>query len=202
MMMKSVHLWLGAFASQKRLDQYLEYTRDEDDDESPINEFAADQSEDHYDHDWMEAIYEQGSSIKTLLESPSYSPAFSKDAINVAKKLNLDDQNTVFMIDSQLIDKPVSANGDGYTLTYLGEFEAASVIHPSALADKSVTKLDLYGKNLTEIPEAVFEMKQLESLNLMDNQLTSLPDALFNLTNLREIYLSTLRLVGLRNYLS
>ena len=49
--------------------------------------------------------------------------------------------------------------------------------------------LNLDGQNLTEIPDKVFKLKNLQELYLRDNQLSSLPDELSALTNLQKLML-------------
>jgi hypothetical protein len=50
--------------------------------------------------------------------------------------------------------------------------------------------LDLRGLKLTELPEAIASLTQLEWLILSDNKLTELPEAIASLTQLRVLYLS------------
>ena len=52
------------------------------------------------------------------------------------------------------------------------------------------TKLDLNGMELTELPESIGQLAQLQSLNLSNNQLTSLPESLGQLTKLQSLLLS------------
>ena len=49
------------------------------------------------------------------------------------------------------------------------------------------TKLDLSGMGLTEIPEDVFTLTQLESLDISDNRIASL-DRIGCLHNLKNLY--------------
>jgi Leucine-rich repeat (LRR) protein len=71
-----------------------------------------------------------------------------------------------------------------------GSRQSSSV---SALIEKArkehASELNLSGKRLTELPEAIGQLTQLQSLNLAVNRLTALPDFLQDLTSLRELYL-------------
>lgn len=49
------------------------------------------------------------------------------------------------------------------------------------------TKLDISGMGLTEIPEDVFSLTQLESLDISDNRITSL-DKIASLHKLKNLY--------------
>jgi hypothetical protein len=51
------------------------------------------------------------------------------------------------------------------------------------------TKLDLRGAKLTELPESLGQLTQLQSLDLGDNQLTMLPEWLGQLTQLTVLYI-------------
>ena len=51
------------------------------------------------------------------------------------------------------------------------------------------TKLSLSGMRLTELPESIGQLTQLQTLNLSSNQLTALPESLGQLTQLQELRL-------------
>ncbi len=53
--------------------------------------------------------------------------------------------------------------------------------------DLSVEWGDEKTPKLTELPEALGQLRQLQTLNLSDNQLTTLPEALGQLTRLQEL---------------
>jgi Leucine-rich repeat (LRR) protein len=54
----------------------------------------------------------------------------------------------------------------------------------------NVCSLNLFGQQLTEIPPAVFTMKNLTYLDLADNNITTIPPDIGNLTNLKWLYLN------------
>lgn len=54
-----------------------------------------------------------------------------------------------------------------------------------AARQEGATKLDLSYMGLTEVPEAIASLTQLQSLDLSSNQLTKVPEAIAALTNLR-----------------
>ncbi len=64
------------------------------------------------------------------------------------------------------------------------------------------TELYLCRMNLTELPESLGQLTQLQTLDLSCNQLTALPDSLGGLTELKLLDLSHNRLLGLTECLS
>tara|TARA_R110000851_G_scaffold9769_2_gene36076 strand:+ start:374 stop:784 length:411 start_codon:yes stop_codon:yes gene_type:complete len=58
-------------------------------------------------------------------------------------------------------------------------------------------ELNLYGKGITDLPEGIGNLKNLERLNLRKNELTSLPESIGNLTNLKELNLMYNKLTDL-----
>ena len=55
---------------------------------------------------------------------------------------------------------------------------------------EGVTKLSFRGIGLTEIPEVISNLSQLQSLDLSDNQLTEIPEVISNLSQLQSLNLS------------
>lgn len=62
---------------------------------------------------------------------------------------------------------------------------------------EGATELDLSGMKLTELPEAIASLTQLQSLDLSRNQLTQLPEAIAFLAQLRSLNLSENKLTNL-----
>lgn len=67
MSMEISHIWLGKFPSEKALDEYFEEIYDEDNEDAPLNQFARDQGENFYDHDWVERSFNNVTRLKDLL---------------------------------------------------------------------------------------------------------------------------------------
>jgi hypothetical protein len=65
------------------------------------------------------------------------------------------------------------------------------------LIGASVIKLDLYGNQLTCLPDSIGNLVNLQGLYLYSNQLTCLPDSIGNLVNLQKLYLTNNRLTNL-----
>jgi Leucine-rich repeat (LRR) protein len=66
-----------------------------------------------------------------------------------------------------------------------------------AARQEGATELDLSGMELTDLPEAIASLTQLQSLDLSDNQLTELPEAIASLTQLQSLNLSRNQLAEL-----
>ena len=124
MAMERVHIWLGNFSSHDALEDYLEEHYDEDDDEQPINQFAADQGETFYDHDWVEAGFKEVEDINGLIKGHSYSDIYSEEVLEKAKSLEIKTANTFIMADSGEFSTPQSKQAETYSLYYLGRFRA------------------------------------------------------------------------------
>ncbi|HST52411.1 MAG TPA: COR domain-containing protein [Pyrinomonadaceae bacterium] len=59
------------------------------------------------------------------------------------------------------------------------------------------TSLDLSGMNLTELPESITQLSQLQMLSLDDNQLTTLPESITRLSRLQRLSLDNNQLTTL-----
>lgn len=115
-------IWVGTFPSQAALDAYFEESYSDTDEDPPISQFAADQGEHFYDHDFMEVKYLPGAaSMVELLEGLSGSHHYA--AAIAARQAWQPDFNTVVMIMRGEITDPRSVHGEGYTLTYVGQYE-------------------------------------------------------------------------------
>jgi internalin A len=60
--------------------------------------------------------------------------------------------------------------------------------------EQQLTKLDISGKGLSKIPEAIYSLKNLASLNIGQNLLTSLPNDLFQIATLSQLDISANRI--------
>lgn len=168
--MEKVHIWIGTFESEAL---FLDYLKD-----TSQNKFSIDQKVKFYDEDWIECFYNVEIGINDLIKKLSYSRSFQEAAIESATAYQSGNPNSVIMIDANEIKKPLSANGKGYTLHYLGEYPGDVPI------SNNKKEIDLRSQNLTEIPIFVFENPDLTFLELYDNQITELPDQLFQMTEL------------------
>lgn len=122
--METSHFWLGHFASEKRVADYLVEVYDEEDEDrehTPLSQFACDQGETWYDHDFLEhGFQENAPSVEDLVDGYSYSEQWSAELARRAAEGGLTQVNTLVFISEDQIQKPRSAEGDGYRLHYLG----------------------------------------------------------------------------------
>src|SRR5205809_1129756 len=80
---ETVDIWLGLFPSQDRLDKYFDEQYSDDDDETPISEFARDQGVWFYDHDLVErSFHENGENeLGLLIGRHSFSASFIESVL-------------------------------------------------------------------------------------------------------------------------
>ncbi|HBN74705.1 MAG TPA: hypothetical protein DD473_02560 [Planctomycetaceae bacterium] len=121
MPMETAHIWLGQFHSEEKLVAYLEEQYDND--EVPISQFAADQNESYYDHDWVEYNFCVSHELFELIDGASYSNDYLDEVIEVAAKIGIESANTFIMADFEEFDKPKSVNTHSYKLWYIGTFK-------------------------------------------------------------------------------
>jgi len=122
MAMEISHIWLGNFSSKEDYLDYMEEIYSEDDD-APINKFAADQKVGFYDMDWEESFFDDSQDLRRLVSLGSYSKDYIDDVIRDAQLKNIDSANTFIIIDKNEIPTPISIKNDGYSLMYLGEYK-------------------------------------------------------------------------------
>jgi hypothetical protein len=119
-----VTVWLGRFASEERLEAYFEETYgDDEDDERPISEFAREQDETFYDHDFVERSFREAtSSVRALLRGHSYASSFIAPVESRACELGLSDLNAVVLVWDRQVKSPRSVRGPDYELQCIGTF--------------------------------------------------------------------------------
>src|SRR5262245_41484337 len=120
MPMEVSHIWLGQF-SREVLDRYFEEHYGDDD--APLSQFADEQGETRYDHDWVEMScpYEL-ESVRSLVEGHSYSASYLDLVLAKAAELGITEVNVFILADRGEFSRPRSVSGPGYRLWYLGEF--------------------------------------------------------------------------------
>jgi hypothetical protein len=118
------HFWLGHFPNEKRVAEYLaEVFDDEDEDRkhTPLSEFAADQGEKWYDHDFMEHGFKKNAkSVEDLVNCYSYYEQWSAELARRAAEAGLTKLNMLIFICKDQIDEPRSIEREEYRLHYMG----------------------------------------------------------------------------------
>lgn len=127
MLINNAHIWIGSFASKKRLEKYLEEIYDEDDEDLPISEFARDQGEQFYDHDLVYAEYFKKATAQRLIEVWNFPEHAAARVIAAIEKLGPMNANVSFIADQDEFKMPRSAKGDRYELWYVGQFDGCNI---------------------------------------------------------------------------
>lgn len=127
MLINNAHIWIGLFDSKKRLEKYMDETYGEDDDETPISEFAHDQAEWFYDHDLVYAEYIKKATAQSLIEIWGFPEQSVVKVLAVIEKLGPIKANVSFVADKDEFKTPRSATGNGYELWYIGQFDGCNI---------------------------------------------------------------------------
>jgi hypothetical protein len=118
------HFWLGHFPNEKRVAEYVAEVYDDDDEDrehTPLSQFARDQGEKWYDHDFMEHGFKKNAkSVEDLVNGYSYHEQWSAELARRAAEAGLTKVNMLLFISKDQINKPRSVEGDGYKLHYMG----------------------------------------------------------------------------------
>lgn len=123
MAMESVHIWLAHFQDFETFKAY--FAEQYEDDDLPVNQFAADQAEDFYDHDWVEASFQKATTLRTLIENHSYADNYIEQVLEEATALEEKNFNALIVADSEQFTAPKTQQTVNYSLYYLGQFKGA-----------------------------------------------------------------------------
>ncbi len=127
MLINNAHIWVGFFDSKKRLNKYMKEAYGEDDDDSPISEFARDQGESFYDHDLVYAEYLRKATAQSLIEIWRFPKKSVVEVVAAIEKLGPLQLNVSFIADQGEFQSPRSAKGDDYELWYVGQFDGCNI---------------------------------------------------------------------------
>ncbi|BCM91348.1 hypothetical protein IAD21_03220 [Abditibacteriota bacterium] len=126
----TVDVWVGLFSSHERMEQYLEEIYD-DDDSTPLSEFAGDMNEFFYDHDFFESSFHETitEDLSARLQGHSL-PPLAVETVASTFAINPEPFNAILLMwneeqDYSQIEAPVSVQKEGVRLRYLGRFENA-----------------------------------------------------------------------------
>ena len=120
---KIVDVWAGRADSE---DRWLDYLRETitDDDEDPISEFAADQREPFYDHDFLYTEFSaRPANLRERLRAVSSAATGAFDGW-LASRDGDGPVNAVLMLFGEEVESPRDCDRPGIRLTYLGRFAA------------------------------------------------------------------------------
>lgn len=127
-----VDLWVGAFASEDDFRAYLSESYDEDDGDTPISRFAADQGQDFLDHDFIESgFHATAGDLADLIATHSFAASYRVAASDAFVSSGVGSANAVVLAFGRAVSAPRSVEHPSYTLTYLGRFAC----DPAAASD-------------------------------------------------------------------
>ena len=121
MPMETSHIWLGVFNSEEHLDKYFEEQYQEE--HSSINQFAADQGEAYYDHDWVERVFGNSGDLRELIHGASYAQDYLQEVIVAAAARGIESANTFVLADCNEFASPKTVEAGDYRLWYIGDFK-------------------------------------------------------------------------------
>jgi hypothetical protein len=120
---RKVDVWLGSFASEEALEEYLGETYT-DEEATPISAFAADQGETFYDHDFVESSFFDGTAdVLTQLRGCSFARSYAEAVEARARAVAFGPLNTILLVWGEEISNPRSSEGETYSLHYVGRFD-------------------------------------------------------------------------------
>ncbi|WP_165228678.1 immunity 22 family protein [Aquisphaera insulae] len=129
-----VDVWLCRFSSDEEADAYFEETYDEDDEDRPISQFAADMGERFYDHDFVERgefLDPPGDDIAAALGRHSFSSSYLADVVQQSRSASIAPFNLVLLVWNAEISNPKSVTLPGRELQYLGRFRCDPGAEPA-----------------------------------------------------------------------
>lgn len=127
MLINDAHIWVAQFESERALEEYLQEEYDEDNDDAPISQFAADQGESFYDHDLVYGQFYNAPNACNLIEGWGFPDKAVADIVEAILGLKVPNANTCFVADKDEFSHPTSVKGNGYELWYVGQFKGCSM---------------------------------------------------------------------------
>lgn len=128
---RSVDIWAGLFESQERFDSYLKEIYD-DDDSTPLSEFAGDMGVFFYDHDFFEFSFYPvpTDDLRSLLQDHAYAEFYADEA-QIVFETRKCPVNAVFLMwneegEFDQIEQPKSVSKAGVQLIYVGRFDSSA----------------------------------------------------------------------------
>jgi Immunity protein 22 len=120
-----VSIWIAPEVTEQEVDDYLAEVEDFDPDgenEEAFSRFAEEFGLLWYDHDYMEAAYENSPApVERLLEGASFSSSFLSEAVEAAKKSSLTKaQSAILLYDVAYETEHGAASGERFQ--FLGSF--------------------------------------------------------------------------------
>jgi len=120
-----VDVWAGHFRSRSEFDDYLKETYDEENEEAPVSQFAADQEQVFCDHDFVSGSFRKLSGdFAELCDGLPGGRSWVNAALVAFDASEIKQANTILLAFGRTIQEPRSVNRLNHRLTYLGRFES------------------------------------------------------------------------------
>ncbi|MBC8066217.1 MAG: immunity 22 family protein [Chlorobia bacterium] len=117
-----VDVWVGFIKSKRDFNAYIKEFYGDDDE--TISQFAEDQGETFYDHDFVEAEhFGKPKELREVLKPLSHSSGFIDEAARIASSVITFIPNCVFADYDHQFKNPRSVENGGISFMYLGRFE-------------------------------------------------------------------------------
>lgn len=119
---KLVDIWVGDIAPGRQT-EYFKEDYIENEDNTPVSEFAFDQGQTWIDHDFLEIGYNTAAnSIDELLKGSSWSDQYREELINLVNEKDVELFNSIVLLNAGEVKYPRSVQKQGIDLHYMGQF--------------------------------------------------------------------------------
>lgn len=116
-----VDVWIGRFPNRERLDRYLEEHYDDMDDEAPISEFARDQGQWFYDHDFVASeFFDTPADLCRIVDAMSLETETQGEILRAAEAWP--EANVLLLVHGRKIESPRPVSGTDVRLDHLGRW--------------------------------------------------------------------------------
>lgn len=116
-----VDVWIGRFPNRERLDRYLEEHYDDMDDDAPISEFARDQGQWFYDHDFVASeFFDTQADLCRIVDAMSLETDIQGEILQAARAWP--EANVLLLVYGQEIESPCPVSGTDVRLAYLSRW--------------------------------------------------------------------------------
>jgi len=116
------HFWIGKFPSDVARGVYFDENSEFDIDieDSYLSQFAQDQGEQFYDHDWIEMSSFKPEELESTVKEHSYSEVWYSKVMDLMAQVPDTDFDTFVMIDAREIAEPRTVDKPNMKLYFLG----------------------------------------------------------------------------------
>ncbi len=121
---ENVDIWVGFSRSEQSLQEYLHENYDDENPETPVSCFAADQGQQFCDHDFVSGSFlSMPGDFVTVCERLPFGKSWAMAANAALDRSQMESPNTVLLAFGKIISEPRSISGINQKLSYLGRFD-------------------------------------------------------------------------------